>query len=31
MQIKYINKTPTVDEFNQLTEAVGGEDVKMLL
>ena len=23
MQIKYINKTPTVDEFNQLTEAVG--------
>ena len=22
MQIKYINKTPTVDEFNQLTEAV---------
>lgn len=23
MQIKYINKTPTVEEFNQLTEAVG--------
>lgn len=23
MQIKYINKAPTVDEFNQLTEAVG--------
>ena len=23
MEIKYINKTPTVDEFNQLTEAVG--------
>lgn len=23
MQIKYINKTPTADEFNQLTEAVG--------
>ena len=23
MQVKYINKTPTVDEFNQLTEAVG--------
>ena len=23
MQIKYINKTPTVDELNQLTEAVG--------
>lgn len=23
MQIKYIDKTPTVDEFNQLTEAVG--------
>ena len=23
MQIKYINKTPTVNEFNQLTEAVG--------
>ena len=23
MQIKYINKTPTVDEFNQLTEVVG--------
>lgn len=22
MQSKYINKTPTVDEFNQLTEAV---------
>lgn len=23
MQIKYIDKTPTADEFNQLTEAVG--------
>ena len=23
MEVKYINKTPTVDEFNQLTEAVG--------
>ena len=23
MQIKYINKTPTADEFNQFTEAVG--------
>ena len=23
MQIKYIDKAPTVDEFNQLTEAVG--------
>lgn len=23
MQVKYINKNPTVDEFNQLTEAVG--------
>lgn len=23
MQIKYINRKPTVDEFNQLTEAVG--------
>lgn len=31
MQIKYINKTPTVDEFNQLTEAVGWERREMLL
>ena len=23
MEIKYIDKTPTVDEFNQLTEAIG--------
>lgn len=23
MEVKYINKTPIVDEFNQLTEAVG--------
>ena len=23
MEVKYINKTPTVDDFNQLTEAVG--------